>query len=155
MAINTWYVNIGQQFLNLKMQPTCTCVLYHLTQCILLPNPHSNMRKECLSVICTFVNMPSRLSCVSWIDSWMHNNLSEYILQNIHLPDPVTCAKVLEMTSKVLQIHLGINCAQGSISWNFLSPTNVKSSWNPCLWLADSKFVGENHRQDSSWNASQ
>ena len=25
--------------------------------------------------------------------------------------------------------------------------------WNPCIWLVERKFVGENHRQVASWNA--
>ena len=35
----------------------------------------------------------------------------------------------------------------------WFSPTNVKSYWNPCIWLAKSKFVGENHWQNALWNA--
>ena len=28
----------------------------------------------------------------------------------------------------------------------------VISYWNPCVWLAESKFVSENHWWDASWN---
>ena len=31
--------------------------------------------------------------------------------------------------------------------------TNFISYWNPCIWLAESKFVSEKHWQNAWWNA--
>ena len=33
------------------------------------------------------------------------------------------------------------------------SLTTVISYWNPCIWLAESKFVSEKHWQNTWWNA--
>ena len=33
------------------------------------------------------------------------------------------------------------------------SLTNFISYWNPCIWLAESKFVSEKHWQNAWWNA--
>ena len=33
------------------------------------------------------------------------------------------------------------------------SLTTVISYWNPCIWLAESKFVSEKHWQNAWWNA--
>ena len=44
---------------------------------------------------------------------------------------------------------------QGGISWNLSSLTTVISYWNPCIWLAESKFVSEKHWQNTWWNAPQ
>ena len=33
--------------------------------------------------------------------------------------------------------------------------TTVISYWNPCIWLAESKFVSEKHWQNAWWNAPQ
>ena len=33
------------------------------------------------------------------------------------------------------------------------SLTNFISYWNPCIWLAESKFVSEKHWQNTWWNA--
>ena len=35
------------------------------------------------------------------------------------------------------------------------SLTNFISYWNPCIWLAESKFVSEKHWQNAWWNAPQ
>ena len=35
------------------------------------------------------------------------------------------------------------------------SLTTVISYWNPCIWLAESKFVSEKHWQNAWWNAPQ
>ena len=35
------------------------------------------------------------------------------------------------------------------------SLTTVISYWNPCIWLAESKFVSETHWQNAWWNAPQ
>ena len=35
----------------------------------------------------------------------------------------------------------------------WFSLTNFKSYWNPCVWLAESKFVSEKHWQNVWWNA--
>ena len=35
------------------------------------------------------------------------------------------------------------------------SLTTVISYWNPCIWLAESKFVSEKHWQNTWWNAPQ
>ena len=37
----------------------------------------------------------------------------------------------------------------------WFSLTNFISYWNPCIWLAESKFVSENHWQNAWWNAPQ
>ena len=33
------------------------------------------------------------------------------------------------------------------------SLTTIISYWNPCIWLAESKFVSEKHWQNAWWNA--
>ena len=35
------------------------------------------------------------------------------------------------------------------------SLTNFISYWNPCIWLAESKFVSEKHWQNTWWNTPQ
>ena len=35
----------------------------------------------------------------------------------------------------------------------WFSLTNFISYWNPCIWLAESKLVSENHWQKAWWNA--
>ena len=35
----------------------------------------------------------------------------------------------------------------------WFSLTNFISYWNPCIWLAESKFVSEKHWQNAWWNA--
>ena len=37
----------------------------------------------------------------------------------------------------------------------WFSLTNFISYWNPCIWLAESKFVSENHWRNAWWNAPQ
>ena len=37
----------------------------------------------------------------------------------------------------------------------WFSLTNFISYWNPCIWLAESKLVSENHWQKAWWNAPQ
>ena len=37
----------------------------------------------------------------------------------------------------------------------FLALTNFISYWNPCIWLAESKFVSEKYWQNAWWNAPQ
>ena len=37
----------------------------------------------------------------------------------------------------------------------WFSLTNFISYWNPCIWLAESKFVSEKHWQNAWWNAPQ
>ena len=55
--------------------------------------------------------------------------------------------------------HCGVSI--GNQSWGAFhqafcqcfSLTNFISYWNPCIWLAESKLVSENHWQNAWWNA--
>ena len=51
---------------------------------------------------------------------------------------------------KILKVIRGA-FHQVSCQWFLL--TTVISYWNPCIWLAESKFVSKNHWQDTWWNA--
>ena len=64
-------------------------------------------------------------------------------------------ADILGKNSRMLD---GLHFIQGDISSSVLSVfftdnCPVISYWNPCIWLAESKFVSEKHWQNAWWNA--
>ena len=58
----------------------------------------------------------------------------------------------------LFQVWKYMQYTMGAFHWAFcqcFSLTTVISYWNPCIWLAESKFVSEKHWQNAWWNAPQ
>ena len=58
------------------------------------------------------------------------------------------CVMFVDLTGFLM--HLG---GISSSVLSVFSLTNFISYWNPCIWLAESKFVSEKHWQNIWWNA--
>ena len=62
------------------------------------------------------------------------------------------------ISHRVATMYTKSSSARGAFHQAFcqcFSLTTVISYWNPCIWLAESKFVSEKHWQNAWWNAPQ
>ena len=101
------------------------------------------------------VNPPHQISLLLNIPSWSYGRKMSFLAK---VQWPLTLGQICPKFNECIYTSCSTPGPGGHFIKRFVSVfplTTVISYWNPCIWLAESKFVSEKHWQNAWWNAPQ